>query len=310
MQVGPASQHLPVEAGLERVAVVILTYNQRDMTLRCLDSLQKEEDLPFDILLWDNGSADGTAEAVAAAFPGVMLHESVENLGVAGGRNAAARLAFEKLDPNYLLFLDNDMVVEPGFVKALLVPLRADDHVGQTQAKLRFVNDPERLNDGGGCDISFILGRTRPVGFGEVDRGQYDQRRPCVACGGAMMVRTELFRRLGGFDTIFNPFGPEDLDFSLRLAGAGYQALFVPDAVAYHEVSHTFGAEYDAIYARLKIRHWLLFMKRHAPRWKVAVFFTLTAPWLFVRTVSREAMRGNFSVLPGLVKGIFDFRRG
>ncbi len=114
MQVGPASQHLPVGSGLERVAVVILTYNQRDMTLRCLDSLQEEEGQPFDILLWDNGSADGTAEAVAAAFPGLLLHESADNLGVAGGRNAAARLAFEKLDPTHLLFLDNDMVVEPG----------------------------------------------------------------------------------------------------------------------------------------------------------------------------------------------------
>ena len=60
-----------------------------------------------------------------------------------------------------------------------------------------------------------------------------------------MMVRRELFETLGGFDERFNPFGPEDIDFSLRLQKLGYEAWYIPGAIAYHDVNHTVGAEYS-----------------------------------------------------------------
>ena len=59
------------------------------------------------------------------------------------------------------------------------------------------------------------------------------------------MVRTDLFELLGGFDPSFDPFGPEDLDFSLRLQEAGYLSIYTPQAVAYHTVSHSFGQGYS-----------------------------------------------------------------
>lgn len=292
------------------IAVLILTLNQRDQTLHCLRSLAAQTEIPFRIVVWDNGSEDGTAAAVRAAFPDVRVHHHPDNLGVAGGRNAAARLAIDAFNPSYFLFLDNDMELAPGFVAALLGPFLQDERVGQTQAKLRFFHDRERLNDGGGCRISFVLGRTRPVGYGEVDRGQYDRVRPCVACGGAMMVRTDVFQALGGFDLQFNPFGPEDLDFSLRLTDAGYRALFVPAALAYHAVSHTVGSDYDEHYARHKARHWFLFMKRHAPLWKRAVFLAVTAPILFAGILVREVARGNGVAVRGMLRGGLDALKG
>jgi GT2 family glycosyltransferase len=288
------------------ISIIVLAFNQRDKTLRCLANIFDTQATPVHVVVWDNGSVDGTVEAVGMEFPRVLVHHHPENLGVAGGRNAAARLAVEAVRSEYLLFLDNDMELEPDFVSELLALFEDDDTVRQTQAKLRFMDDRSTLNDGGGCDISFVLGRTRPVGYGEIDEGQYDHVRTCVACGGAMMVRTDIFEELGGFDETFSPFGPEDLDFSLRLTKAGYKALFVPNAVAYHEVSHTIGADYDAVYARNKIRHWLVLLRRHAPRWKIVVFFLITAPWLLLRAVVREALRGNFAALGGLARGLWD----
>jgi GT2 family glycosyltransferase len=118
-----------------------------------------------------------------------------------------------------------------------------------------------------------------PVGYGEIDRGQYDTVTECISCGGAMMVRTDVFQELGGFDSLFDPFGPEDMDFSLRLQNAGYQALYVPQAMAYHAVSHTFGKGYSEDYARLKSRHWFKFMRRHASPWQQLAFFLFGAPY-------------------------------
>jgi GT2 family glycosyltransferase len=291
---------------LERIVVIVLTYNQQEVTLRCLGGLREVGEPSFQVLLWDNGSSDGTADAVRLAYPEVLVHQHPENLGVGSGRNAAAALARQRFAPTHLLFLDNDIVVAPGFVRALLAPFREDPTVAQVQSKLRLLHDPARLNDGGGCRIEWWWGRTSPVGFGELDQGQHDSRRPCVACGGAMMVRATQFDQLGGFDPIFDPFGPEDLDFSLRLQKAGYKALYVPEAVGYHEVSHTFGSGYTEEYARTKSKHWLRLMRRHASATDWVGFLLLGAPRALIRMIVREARRGNLRALLGTIRGVFD----
>jgi GT2 family glycosyltransferase len=285
------------------VAIVMLTMNQRDKTLRALQSVHEDNPL-VPVLLWDNGSTDGTLEAVKQGFPDVRTHWHPSNVGVASGRNAAARLAISAFQPTHLLFLDNDLVLESGFTAALLEPF-VDEHVGQTQAKLLYLHDPKRINDGGGCRINFWLGRTDPVGFREIDRGQCDAVAPCVSCGGAMMVRADLFERLGGFDSLFDPFGPEDIDFSLRLQAAGYRALYVPRALAYHEVSHSFeGGDYTATYAHAKARHWLRFLRRHGSPLQKAGFLLVGAPLIALRMVFRELARGNPGALTGSARGL------
>lgn len=294
------------------IVVVILTFNQRETTLACLESLAGSRGPEFRTLVWDNGSSDGTEAAVRERFPDVTVHHHEANLGVASGRNAAAKRVDELFgEPEYLMFLDNDMKVEPGFLAALRAPLAADPRVGQTQAKLRFMREPEKLNDGGGCRIRYWLAETRPIGIGETDRGQYDTQKDCVACGGAMMVRAELFRELGGFDRRFDPFGPEDLDFSLRLQGAGYRALYVPQAVAYHEVSHSFseGGGYTESYAKNKARNWFVFMRRHAPWHQRIAFYLVGAPFLVLRVIVREGRQGNFGAVRGLARGMLEFVR-
>jgi len=290
------------------VVIIILSLNQLEQTRQCLAALF-DSGMAQQVLLWDNGSQDQTAESIREEFPHVKVHAHLENLGVASGRNAAAGLALQKYDPRYLLFLDNDILVEPGFVQALRDVLRRDARVGQVQAKLRFMHDRARLNDAGGARINFLLWRITPVGYGELDQGQHDTVKPCVSCGGAMMVRADVFKELGGFDTQFDPFGPEDLDFSLRLQKAGYLALYVPQATGYHAVSHTFGKGYSEEYARHKSRHWYLFMRRHASPLQKLGFFALGAPYLVLSVVAREGRKGNFGAIRGLFNGLFGLTR-
>ena len=293
-----------------RVVVVMLTLDQCDKTLACLESLAALGDPPFHVLVWDNGSRDGSEQRVKAARPEVLFHYSDRNLGVASGRNAGARLALSTLQPEFLLFLDNDMLVTEGFVRALVDALDADPRVGQAQAKLRLMDDPQRLNDGGGCKIRFWRGLTIPVGFRELDEGQCDVPTDCVACGGAMIVRSRLFEELDGFDATFDPFGPEDLDFSLRLQKAGHRARYVPLAMAYHEVSSTFeGGAYTEVYAQNKTRNWLVFMLRHAPWYEKLVFVLFSVPMLALRVLIREGRAGNLGAVRGLARGLFDFLR-
>ena len=292
------------------ISVVVLTINQRQQTVRCIETLQQSNAsaLSFKITVWDNGSSDGTADAIRALDSSVTVLESPTNLGVAGGRNAAARAVIEKESPDFLLFLDNDMVVQDDFVLALTEPLCGENgkNIGQTQAKLLLSDEPERLNDGGGCNIQFWLGRTRPVGYGEMDRGQFDTATRCDACcGGAMAVRTELFVALDGFDEQFNPFGPEDLDFSLRLQKMGFEAWYIPAATAYHDVNHTIGGTYTEEYAASRSSHWLRLMRRHATVLDWFGFVFAGIPTIALRVLIREGAKGNLAVLRGLMSGVF-----
>lgn len=295
--------------GNPRIAVIILTVNQCEQTLRCLEHLRiaQSTESPFSVTVWDNGSHDETPAAIRKASPGVTVLISETNLGVAGGRNSAATAVIAKETPDFLLFLDNDMVVCQDFVRALAEPFAGDNgaRIGQTQAKLRLSDDPERLNDGGGCRIQFWLGRTRPVGFGEQDRGQFDTPTRCAACcGGAMMVRSDLFVELGGFDETFNPFGPEDLDFSLRLQKRGFEAWYIPEAMAFHDVNHTVGAGYSKDYAARRSRHWLQLMRRHAGVLDWIGFIVIGMPLIAIRVLIRAGRKRNLGALRGLVRGV------
>jgi GT2 family glycosyltransferase len=292
-----------------RLVVIILTYNQQKKTLECLSTLLSGQDRQFKVLIWDNGSHDDTLLAVKVTFPDVLTYYSKSNLGVAGGRNASAKMAIRELEATHLLFLDNDILVEPGFVSELYQPFESDPQLGQTQAKLRFMHNHSLINDGGGAQINFVFWRVKPVGLGQPDRGQYDVPRPCISCGGAMMVRSDVFQQLNGFDPLFGPFGPEDLDFSLRLQKAGYKAMYIPKAVGYHQVSHTYGKGYSEDYARHKSRHWLLFMQRHASPWEKLAFYIFGAPILVVQVFFREAKRKNLGAIRGLVQGIINSKR-
>jgi hypothetical protein len=85
--------------------------------------------------------------------------------------------------------------------------------------------------------------------------------------------------------------------------------MYIPKAVGYHQVSHTYGEGYSEDYARHKSRHWLLFMRRHANLWQKMAFYLFGAPILAVTVFIREARRGNLGAVRGLVEGILHTKR-
>jgi GT2 family glycosyltransferase len=294
-----------------KVAVIILTMNQRDKTLRCLSSFTTVKSPLFRIILWDNGSRDGTIQAVSEEFPQVIVHYHPENIGVASGRNAGAKIAIENFNPAYMLFIDNDMTVSPGFLEALIEPFDRETQLAQTTGKIKFLDDQLQLYGAGGCRINFWLGDTRHVGFTELDRGQYDQPKKCIPSGGCMLVRTDVYKQLDGFDTAFDPYGPEDLDFGLRAVKAGYYGLYIPQAIVFHDArpGRTYGSgQYTENFAYHRIRNWFLFMGRHASLVQKLGFLILGLPTLLIGFIIRQSKRGDLlASSQALIRGTFNF---
>lgn len=292
-----------------KVAAIVLTWNQQDDTLRCLRSFQAVTYPQLEIVLVDNGSEDGTAEAVRAEFPNVRLIVRPENEGAARGRNRGIDYANENLAYDYLLFLDNDTEVAPDFLSLLVEDLEQHPQAGFGSPKIYQMGTDNVLDDAGGCDVNFYTGSTAKRGGGEVDRGQYDiPEDPGRIPAGCVLVRRAVIEKCEGFDTDFDPFGFEDLDFTLRARRHGYTYRFVPDAHIAHKGNRSGFTGYDARFAAVKGQNLRRFVHRHATTFQWFCFNALL-PLLGMRTLLREALRGNIKAPLHLIRGYLRKRK-
>lgn len=295
-----------------KVAIIILTFNQKVKTLRCLSSFRTMNYPDNRIFLLDNGSSDNTLEFVHKELPNVITHYSTKNLGVAGGRNFAANEVKDIYNPDYLLFIDNDTTVETDFLEKLVAAGENDKNIAIVTSKIKFYNNPEIIYGAGGVEIKFWLGKTMHRGYKQIDKGQFDKSIDCISSGGCLLVRSDVFFELGGFDTIFNPYGPEDLDFVYRVKKRNFRSVYVPEAIIYHDPNpgHTFTeGKINATYMQLKTRNWIIFLRKHSPLYQKIIFFFVTSPISFIIIVVREIIKGNFSAVRGMFSSLFEFLR-
>ncbi|MDH4178303.1 MAG: glycosyltransferase family 2 protein [Thermoleophilia bacterium] len=252
-------------SGRPHVAVVVLSWNGREHTLACLRSLEAVEYEPLSVLVVDNGSTDGSPDAVAAEHPAAALVRLPENRGFAGGMNVGIRAALDR-GADAVVTLNNDMEVEPGFVGPLVTALDADQAAAAACSQILFLGEPARI---------WYAGAPYRAGRGHSGRntGYDDPPLPAStppyatprACGGAMLARREAFESVGLFDDDLFAYA-EDTDWSLRAAAAGRHVLVVPASVVRHAVSASSGGEAspDTIY--YAFRNGLAVAERHAPR--------------------------------------------
>lgn len=212
------------------VSVIVLNYNGLRHLDDCFASLNAS-DYPGDRLetiLVDNASRDDSVSHVRAAFPKVRIVTNDANVGFSAGNNRGAREA----NGDYVVFLNNDMKVSPGFLKGLVSAIESDPNVKCAGAKI--VNWDGSLIDFGGSAAHFA-GYAYQLGYGEPRRkGSFDRIQPILfACGGAMMIDRRVFLEIGGFDDDYFMFY-EDLDLGWRLWLLGHEVVFAPDALVYH----------------------------------------------------------------------------
>jgi len=223
------------------VSVVIVAWRSREDVLTCLRSLAEHAGLPYEAVVVDDGSGDGTPEAVREAFPDATVAAKPVNEGLVAGRNAALPLARGRL----VLMLDADTEVRPGAVPALARVLDGDPRVGLVGPKL--------VGEAGELQLS--CRRWPPLLIPFMRRGPYARidpdpvvhrrhlmkdfdhagQRPVVwVSGAAQMWRADLPLRIGRYDGHVSSYGGEDLDWCLRVWGAGLQVHYVPEAEVLH----------------------------------------------------------------------------
>ena len=246
------------------VAAVVLTWNGREDTLACLASLESAPDRPDAIVVVDNGSSDGTAEAVRERFPGVELLRSEENLGFAGGNNLGLARARE-LGADHVLVLNNDAEVEAGAVRALVEEAARRPDAGSLGSKILFADPPGLIWFAGARFDPRSGYNGRQLGYREPDDGRFDAvSETDRACGAAMLVPRAVLDAVGGFDEGLFLYS-EDVEWSLRARRAGYRHYVVPASVVRHHVSAAGGGEGSPLTLYYGVRNTLVVCERYAP---------------------------------------------
>lgn len=232
------------------VAVVIVSYNTRERTLACVRSVLAHPPAPAtEIIVVDNDSADGSADALELEFPRVTVLRSGGNLGFARAVNLGARASRAE----YVLLLNPDTIVRPGALPALLDFARAHPEHGVYGGRT-FREDGEL--DPSSCWgaptlwslTCFALGLSTafagsPV-FDPESLGRWQRdtvREVPIVTGCLLLISRADFFSVGGMDERFFLYG-EDAEFSLRAARAGMRPVIVPDASIVHAVGASTGA--------------------------------------------------------------------
>lgn len=220
------------------VSVLIVNYNGKEFITECLDSVLQTDYPKFEIVLVDNGSTDKSCEYISNKYKQelkskkIRLIKSDKNLYFTGGSNLAAKQA----KGEWLIFLNNDTVVEGSWIKELVNAANNPKYL--IQPKILFYAKKNTIDNVGGRYIfpGFGFG----IGRGEKDKGQYDQTRVIdFANGTCFMIDIDFFWQLGGFDENYQ-FFYEDVDLNLRAKKSGGKAFCCGKSVIYHRVSQTF----------------------------------------------------------------------
>ena len=211
-----------------------MNWNGKKFLPPCLNSLNKQTQKGFEILLVDNGSTDGSVEFVTENFPHVKVIRLKENLGFCRAGNIGILLA----KGEYVALLNNDTEVDPHWLEELVKALDRHPEVGFCASKMVLYDTPHLIDSAG--DAYSIAGSARKIGHLDFALKEKYRRPRFVfgACAGAAIYRRSMLEDIGLFDEDFFII-QEDVDLSFRAQLKGYKCLYVPTALVYHRLSAT-----------------------------------------------------------------------
>jgi GT2 family glycosyltransferase len=313
------------------VSVIVLSWNSREFLEGCLASVIRQTWPAVELIVVDNGSADGSAGFVKERFPSAILVENGMNLGFCAGNN----VALKRSRGVYTLFLNADATLDPIYLEEALKPFAQDERTGMVAGKvLRF----DRCTVDTTGQILTRSRRARERGYSEQDHGQYDRPGEIFSvCGAVALYRRSAIDDVSVdgefFDEDFFAFG-EDLDAGWRARRMGWRCRYQPSAVATHYRGGTQTARRDGpgrrremtrrpprIQAHIVKNRWLTMIKNETPgsflahlpfilAWDLVICFYLlifspaTIPILWGhRRLARRALNKRRAILSRVASG-------
>jgi len=219
----------------DRVCIAILNYNGEQYLESYLPQVLYSSEKPINITVIDNASTDDSVNYVQDWHPEVQIVELPKNYGFAEGYNRGMK----QIDAEYTVILNSDVSVATNWLDPILARMDANPHLAVVQPKILSLEEKNKFEYAGAAGgfldaLGYPYCRGRIFDHIEEDTKQYQSKESIDwASGAAMIVRTEVFKNLGGFDKDYFAH-MEEIDFCARVRAAGYQIEVVPESIVYH----------------------------------------------------------------------------
>ena len=241
-----------------KVSVVVPNWNGMRFVGMCLDSLAKLDFEDYEVIVVDNGSADGSREMIEEQYPDVKLLKLPDNMGFAIACNEGIKAS----NAEYIVLLNNDIEVTPDWLRELYEGMERHPECGMGTTKMMFLDQRDVFYNTGDLFHSWSAGGGR--GQGEKDVGQYEKEDYVFgACAGAGIYRREFFNQVGLFDEDFFIFA-EDVDLNMRGQLQGLKAVYLPKAKVFHIGTATVGLYSDRYVYLCKRNDIWVFIKNYS----------------------------------------------
>jgi GT2 family glycosyltransferase len=265
----------PEKMTYPRITIVIVNWNGLEDTEECLESLKKITYPDYKVIVVDNGSKGDDARVLEKKFPEyIHVIRNDKNDGYAAGANIGARQALANFDPDYICFLNNDIVVDPLFLIEMVKIAETDADIGIVGCKIYFYSEPTRLQAVWG-EVNLLKGDAVPTpstktGIKEADLGQYDSIKTVEwVTGCCTLVRRKVLDTIGFIDESYF-FYWEDVDYCFGAKKSGFRTVYVPTAKVWHKLGQS-SNKIAWLGQYYYFRNRFLFMRKHATK---SQFFT------------------------------------
>lgn len=289
----------------DEVWAVVVNWNGGDSNLHCLASLLADGFAPGRVVFVDNGSRDGSLQAVEARHPDLCFVRHGENRGFGEGANAGARLALAA-GARAVFFVNNDVVLRPPVLGSLLACLARHPGTGVLGPRILYEHDPGRIWSAGGS-LTWRVNLSALRGHGRPDGPSWRADAPVdYVAGAALLATAELLERAGLFDAAYFAY-MEDVDLCLRARAAGFGVRVAGEAACLHALSRSTGGGYSARRKYLTALNAVWFLRRHGTPLRWLGFWlceVASLPLVLVAALARGRARAALAKAKGTLDGL------
>ena len=288
------------------IAVITVNYNGLETTALMLQSLFAAlAGCPYSFRVWvvDNGSVNDEAAVLAKRFPEITAIRSEENRGFAGGNN----LALTKTDADFILLLNNDIIVRNDFISPLIRRFQQDDRIGMVSPKI--LDYETGTIQFAGYTTNKLMTRITNPAFGKKNSEQFSTAiQTPFAHGAALMIRKSVIDRIGPMSLRYFLYF-EELDWSVKTIRAGYRIWMEPDAQVLHHGSRTVGG-LSPLKIYYNTRNRLIFAREVLPARTAWRSFAFQLFFSLPKNCIRYMRHGQIRLIGPAIRGAIDFLRG
>jgi GT2 family glycosyltransferase len=276
-----------------QVACIVLNWNGWKDTIECLDALKKRVYPHLIVVVVDNGSTNDSVARIRAAHPDILLLESGENIGFAGGSNIGIRNALAH-GAEYIWLLNNDTKPAPDALSALVAKALSDKSIGAVASICYYADAPSAVEAWAGGHVNLW------IGYGRNSTVPHEDDWFHTLNGTSMLVPRAALEDAGLLDEGFFLYW-EDTDFCLRLRKKGWRLAAAPDSRVLHRVNASTGGD-RLILDRYQTASALRILHLHSPAPHLASFLFLTVRF------ARRLVRLQFARCRSVWAGVQDYR--